>query len=215
MAVETHSVYGLFAELLEYPRSVPVDAVRECRRLVEGIDPEAAPLLEEFETYLGGADTGSLQEVYTQTFDLEATWHPYVGYHLFGETYQRSVFLVALKDRYQRLGFVDDSELPDHLPVMLRFLSICDDEAMTDEIVTEGILPMLLKMWASKKKGGDDDSAESEESEPIQHEERPEPYKVLLEALTSLLHELYPEGAQFDPAEITNQGEISVSLRTS
>ncbi len=213
MQADVRPIYGLFAELLEYPRNVPVDVAHRCRELVASVDPGAAPLIEEFEVFLGETDTGSLQEVYTQTFDLEATWHPYVGYHLFGETYQRSVFLVALKERYERFGFADDTELPDHLPVVLRFLSICDEQSMADEVVVEGLLPMLVKMSESKEGDDDDESVEPEIQE--RHEERPEPYKVLLEALTSLLYELYPEGPQFEPPDLTNPDEISVSLRTS
>jgi nitrate reductase delta subunit len=211
MGADVRRTYGLFADLLDYPDSVPTEALRGCRELVASIDPASVPLLDDFQTYLLPATTGSLQEMYTRTFDLEATWHPYVGYHLFGETYQRSVFLVALKEHYERFGFCEETELPDHLPVVLRFLSICDDQSLADEIVLEGLLPMLVKISAGQDR---DDADDAPEREQPRRDEGPEPYRALLDALTSLLYELYPQGPQFEPEEMTTPSETSVSLRT-
>ena len=40
-------------------------------------------------------------------------------------------------------GFVEDGELADHLLVLLRFLEVCGDEALADELVDDAILPAL------------------------------------------------------------------------
>lgn len=199
----TRRMLGLFADLLEYPQSVPTPAAGECAVLVEAIDPGVAADVEAFAAAIEPYDTGALQELYTQTFDLEATWHPYLGYHLFGETYQRSSFLVELKERYERHGFEVEVELPDHLPVVLRFLSVCDDDGLLEEIVTEGLTPVLEKML------GADNDGDNEEEEPAdsqvaaqvagpaqppeeqQQEESPQPYRALLGALLGLLHEIF------------------------
>jgi nitrate reductase delta subunit len=75
-----------------------------------------------------------------------------VGYHLFGETYKRSVFLLGLKQRYRALGFaMDAAELPDRLSVVLRFLACCPDDALRDELIDEAVLPALGRMSAADR----------------------------------------------------------------
>lgn len=216
----TRRMLGLFADLLEYPECVPTSAAGSCAVIVEGLDPGIAADVEVFAAAIEPYDTGSLQELYTQTFDLEATWHPYLGYHLFGETYQRSVFLVELKERYERHEFEVETELPDHLPVVLRFLSVCDDDGLLEEIVTEGLTPVLEKMLGAEKEGVDKEEVDKEEAvdeeterpaeseaEPEEatadgpavaadpgddgQQEPPQPYRVLLGALLAVLHEIY------------------------
>ncbi len=151
-------VWQLFAELLSYPRAgAPegrplVAAVRECQALVAPHVPEAAALLEAFGDFVAEMPPGRLEELYTSTFDLDPTCHPYVGYHLLGESYKRSAFLVGLKERYRAHGFsVPTGELPDHLSILLRFLAVCDDPVLSSEIVHEALLPALARMTKEQK----------------------------------------------------------------
>ena len=90
-----------------------------------------------------------LEEAYTETFDLGVERCLYVGYHLYGEGYNRNRFLQELNARYRACGFETGSELPDHLPVMLRFLAVCKGEAEREEILREAIEPALEKMTAA------------------------------------------------------------------
>jgi len=137
----------LLAEILEYPRSDLTEPVRECQRLVSLDNPEAAAHLRKFHDFVAATPLGRLQEVYTGTFDLNAACDPYLGYHLFGESYKRSAFMVGLKERYRAHGFtIKGSELPDHVAVVLRFLASCDDTTLAGEIVHEGLLPALQQM---------------------------------------------------------------------
>ncbi len=138
----------LFALLLEYPSAGP-DVEREARRcgaLLRGRSPEAAGLVGEFGTYAAERGTGGLEEDYAAVFDLGSSCPLYAGYHLFGESYKRSAFLVGLQERYRARGFSASGETSDHLPVMLRFLSVCDDEALSRELIDEAILPSLDRM---------------------------------------------------------------------
>jgi nitrate reductase delta subunit len=141
--------FQLMAEALEYPQPGLADAVRECTALLAAVNPAAAACLREFCTFVEETPPGRLEELYTGAFDLNAAWYPYVGYHLFGESYKRSVFMLELNDRYRAHGFPEGGlagELPDHLAVLLRFLAACDDDALSEEIVQEALLPALDHM---------------------------------------------------------------------
>jgi len=147
-------IWQLFAEILSYPhanlksptRPLTV-AVRECEALLAPYAPEAAAWLGEFGDFTKETPPGRLEEIYSSTFDLDPSCHPYVGYHLLGESYKRSLFLVRLKECYRAHGFGEPpGELPDHLAIMLRFLAVCDDPVLTGELVHEALLPALERM---------------------------------------------------------------------
>jgi nitrate reductase delta subunit len=139
-------LFRLFADLLEYPQSDLSESVRECEALISPGNPEAAALLDPLRSFVADAPLGDIQELYTRTFDLDATYHPYVGHHLFGESYKRSAFMVGLKERYKAYDFVVEGELPDHLAVMLRYLSLCEDDVQVAEIVRDAMVPALERM---------------------------------------------------------------------
>ncbi len=157
-------ILGLFADILEYPQPGLAESARECAALMASKDAKAGALLAKFQTFVEGKSVERMQEVYSTTFDLNATYHPYVGYHLLGETYQRSAFMLELKEHYQAQGFVaDEKELPDHLVVVLRYLSVSNDGDMTEELVREALVPALIKMLKENKKADSADQADSED----------------------------------------------------
>ncbi len=177
-------ILDLMAGLLEYPQSDPLECVSECRELVSRASPEAAAHLGEFHDFVAATPLGRLQEVYTGTFDLNAACDPYLGYHLFGESYKRSAFMVELKKRYRAHGFtIEGSELPDHLAVVLRFLASCDDTTLAGDIVHEGLLPVLQQMLRKSKK---DDPEAGEDKQPELTAGR-KVYTQVLEALQLVL----------------------------
>ena len=197
MALKTvnRQLFLCFAELLDYPQPGLIEAARECEALIsllcsspvlgEGQDESAAVLLREFRTFVEATPLGRLEEIYSGTFDLDAAYHPYVGYHLFGESYKRSVFLLELKERYRAKGFdVPENELPDHLALLLRFLAITDDVTMAGEIIHEGLLPAMERMMGKAKSAGYD---EVETPEPPHNRRQYNPYRGILEALELVL----------------------------
>ena len=117
-------LYLLFAVALDYPGPALAEDARACRGLLAQFNSEAAGRMEEFGAFLSQTHLGQVQEVYTNAFDLQPVCYPYVGYQLFGESYKRGAFLVKLQEEYRARGFSAGKELPDHLPVMLRFLSV-------------------------------------------------------------------------------------------
>ncbi|WP_136442116.1 nitrate reductase molybdenum cofactor assembly chaperone [Pacificoceanicola onchidii] len=78
------------------------------------------PLIEE----LGGRDIYDLQETYVGLFDRSRTLSLNLFEHVHGESRDRGGAMVSLVETYRDAGFDPvTSELPDHLPMLLEFLS--------------------------------------------------------------------------------------------
>ncbi len=179
-------VLHFFAQLLDYPRGDLTGVAAQGAALVADRSPEAAATLHEFESFVQHTPQPRLEEIYTGVFELDATCHPYVGYHLFGESYKRSTFLLGLKDRYRPYHLDSGVELPDHLAVMLRFLAVHEDWAECQEIITEALHPALHQMLHNKEDDPPDPT--------IPKQEPPgEEYRRLLQALYEVLLTMAPD----------------------
>lgn len=148
---DTHELFRLFADALDYPRPETLRSAAECVTLLDALEPEAATLVQRFADFLSRSPRGRVEEVYTSTFDMNITHAPYLGYHLFGETYKRSSFMISLRERYKESGFqFQGVELPDHVAVLLQFLYANRDAKVEQEIIRDALLPALRKMISSK-----------------------------------------------------------------
>ena len=79
------------------------------------------PLVED----LGGRDIYDLQETYVGLFDRSRTLSLNLFEHVHGESRDRGGAMVSLVETYRAGGFDPvTSELPDHLPMLLEFLSM-------------------------------------------------------------------------------------------
>lgn len=147
MSTQTR-ILELFADLLEYPHSeLNIGAsARRCSALVAQESPQAAAFLDDFAVFAERTPRDTIEEIFSATFDVNASCHPYVGYHMFGESYPRSLFMLELKQRFRDHGFDQGIELPDHIAVLLRFACACDDAEMRDEISRDAVLPTLPLM---------------------------------------------------------------------
>lgn len=181
-------VFELFAELLDYPRAGLGPIAERCAALLAKPIPEAATLLRDFSAFATSTSQSQLEEIYTGLFELDASHHPYVGYHLFGESYKRSAFLLGLKARYRDHGIECGTELPDHLPAVLRFLAMNEDLAETQELVSEALQPALARM----SRGKTEDPPDPDIPQPVHPGAR---YQDLLRALALLLATLSPEAS--------------------
>ena len=90
-------------------------------------------LLEQLEN----ADIYALQEAYVGLFDRSRTLSLNLFEHVHGESRDRGGAMVSLVETYRDAGFDPvTSELPDHLPVLLEFLSLRPG-AETQEILAD------------------------------------------------------------------------------
>lgn len=153
LSQEDRGLCRLFAEMLDYPdSSLPGKAEGFARQLAQA-HPEIAGPVQSFAAFLKSQEeAGTLEELFTQTFDITPATTLYFGYHLFGETPKRSVFLVRLQEAYEGCSFSRGTELADHLGVILRFLSVAEDAEFGYPLLEECLLPTLTQMEKELKK---------------------------------------------------------------
>lgn len=119
--------YKALSALLCYPSAELKEAAPEIAALLEDenlLSPEArkalVPLLKDFVV----ADLYDLQERYVLLFDRSRTLSLNLFEHIHGESRERGSAMVDLLETYRAAGFdLQSSELPDHLPIFLEFLS--------------------------------------------------------------------------------------------
>jgi nitrate reductase delta subunit len=106
-------------------------------RALPGIDSALAPFREasfaapmrRFLSWAGGMPALRLQESYTAAFDLNPATCLDLTYHTQGDTENRGRVLARLRGAYRSAGCAcTTDELPDHLPLVLEFLSFAEDD---------------------------------------------------------------------------------------
>jgi nitrate reductase delta subunit len=162
------ALYDAFAAVLRYP---------EDNNAIPAFD-DTMPLgcLGHLGAFLSAIESLSLeahQELFTQTFDLNPVCSLELGWHLFGENYERGLLLVRMREQLRRAGVAEDGELPDHLTYALRLLPRMEQGYATD-FAGAIVLPALVKM-----------------SQAIRGKDNP--YEHLLSALAVMLHNDFPE----------------------
>ncbi len=141
---ENLHVFELLNAVLSYPDQHYHRKISECRRALESTHPEAADLLRVFEADAADKTVPQLEEMYIQTFDMNKTCTLDLGWPLFGEDYNRGLFLVKLRQEMRRLDVKDSTELPDHVTNVLAILGRMDFEAAKDFAHT-CVVPALKK----------------------------------------------------------------------
>jgi len=126
--------------LLSYPREDLRQALPEIAEAIR-----ASPLVAKRERggltilieELASGELLAAEERYVELFDRGRSTSLNLFEHLHGESRDRGDAMVELKRRYQRAGFdLATRELPDHLPVVLEYLS-CRDVAETRDMLRD------------------------------------------------------------------------------
>ncbi len=140
--------YAVIAHLLDYPGDDYPDSITHALRSGRGA---VHSHLEEFLQQVEQLGVARLQEIYIETFDFHADTSPYIGHHLFGEDIRRSRFMVELRGRYGECGVVENSEVPDHLANVLRFLGATAAGEERSELIHACLIPALQHMLRALK----------------------------------------------------------------
>lgn len=146
------ALYTRLAELVEYPQEDIKLKVDECVKALAGLPkypPEAIGDLKHFQKDLEGISLDDLQGVYSYTFELSADYTLDLGYHLY-DGFKRSSSMSSLKSMYMAQGFPVDEfakgELPDHLPVILHFLAMLQDEGLKRDVLESFVIKAMEKL---------------------------------------------------------------------
>ena len=118
--------YKALSALLTYPSDELQQAIPQIRVLLaEGVLPRPATRnLEPLLSSLQNDDLYDLQERYVLLFDRSRTLSLNLFEHIHGESRDRGGAMVDLLETYRAGGFeLAGPELPDHLPVLLEFVS--------------------------------------------------------------------------------------------
>jgi len=113
--------------ILSYPTAEHQEAMPEIGAVFSAdqrLSPATREALHALTKGLGQGDLYDLQESYVMLFDRSRTLSLNLFEHVHGESRDRGGAMVSLIETYRAGGFEPaTSELPDHLPVLLEFLS--------------------------------------------------------------------------------------------
>jgi nitrate reductase molybdenum cofactor assembly chaperone len=139
--------FGLLAGLLRYPEDGYDQEAERCCRFLTANCPEMDAPLSAFREQTRSLSLEALQALYTAAFDLNPLCSLEVGWHLFGENYERGEFLVKMREELRRHGIVESTELPDHLTHALELLGRMEPREASI-FATACLFPALDKMVA-------------------------------------------------------------------
>jgi nitrate reductase molybdenum cofactor assembly chaperone NarJ/NarW len=122
--------WQLVSLLLDYPDEALVERGDLLRSVTAALPPRQGEPLTAYLDALERTPLGELQADYVDTFDVTRKCSLHLTYFTHGDTRKRGVALVEFRQAYRRAGveFDIDTELPDHLCVLLEFGASHDGE---------------------------------------------------------------------------------------
>lgn len=145
--------YSLLAGLLDYPHEEMQGKIEEAINIISGhpeYPEEVSDSLRQFKKELTEMSLDDLQGVYSYTFEMSSDYSLDLGSHIL-EGFKRSGNLVNIKTMFRRFEFPYESlskgELPDHLPLVLRFLAYVKDEQVKKDFRRDFVIRALEKLY--------------------------------------------------------------------
>ena len=144
--------------LLDYPDEQVLARAELVRSASLGLPVAIGDSIRDFLEHLEATSLPELQADYVETFDNRRRCNLFLTYFAHGDTRKRGMALLRFKQTYLRAGFeLDDSELPDHLCVVLEFAATIDRALGRDLILDHRAGLELLRLslrdmgspWAS------------------------------------------------------------------
>lgn len=135
---DLNRIFKILSVLLQYPGKDYLTQIKEIEVIVASMPPnEFVNHISEFIIYIKTLPLIQLQETYTAAFDMSPATTMNLTYHIWGDNEKRADMLSRLQQVYQDAGYERTTgELPDYLPMMLEFLSVCP-EAKDVELIWE------------------------------------------------------------------------------
>ncbi len=119
--------------LLDYPDEDVLAHAEMVRSASAALPAAVGDPIREFLDQLETTPLAALQADYVETFDNRRRCNLFLTYFAHGDTRKRGMALLRFKQAYLRAGFeLDDTELPDHLCVVLEFAATIDRDRGRD-----------------------------------------------------------------------------------
>jgi nitrate reductase delta subunit len=116
--------------LLAYPDDQLLAHANLARKVLDSLPRKVADPLAGFLDHIDATPLLDLATDYVATLDHKKRCSLFLTYYAHGDTRNRGVALLRLKQTYQRAGLqLVDEELPDHLAVVLEFAAASDSDA--------------------------------------------------------------------------------------
>jgi len=113
--------------LLDYPDEPLLDMLGTIRSATAVLPRDVAASLCGMAVHLESTPLPQLQADYVETFDTRRRCNLFLTYFAHGDTRKRGLALLRFKQTYLRSGYLlDESELPDHLCVVLEYAATVD-----------------------------------------------------------------------------------------
>lgn len=120
------------ALLLDYPDDGLLGELPHLRQVIATLPGPSRQHLGTLLDHLARLPSQQAAADYVATFDMRRRCCLYLTYYAYGDTRKRGMALLSFKNAYNRAGMVlTDSELPDHLCVVLEFAATVDPDAGT------------------------------------------------------------------------------------
>lgn len=136
--------------LLNYPDDDLLNHLDEIASIAErSPSAEIESAIQAFVNELNTHRLIRIQERYTAVFDMNPAMTMNMTYHSNGDNEKRAAALAHLQHNYARAGWRRiTGELPDYLPLMLEFLSICPDPKHTAPVwqCLAGMQPLVERL---------------------------------------------------------------------
>jgi nitrate reductase delta subunit len=133
--------------LLAYPDEQMHDQLLLLTRVAERLPRQVAAPLERFLDHAIRTPVTELAAHYVETFDHRRRCCLYLTYYAHGDTRNRGVALLKLKNAYRLAGLeLGPDELPDHLGVVLEFAATTDSGAGRDLLLAHRAGIELLRL---------------------------------------------------------------------
>jgi nitrate reductase delta subunit len=113
--------------LLNYPDEALLAKLPLIRSASQQLPTVIGGSIREFVVHLESTPLSQVQADYVETFDSRRRCNLFLTYFAHGDTRKRGMALLRFKQTYLGSGFtLDDSELPDHLCVVLEYAATID-----------------------------------------------------------------------------------------
>jgi nitrate reductase delta subunit len=119
---DVRTAWQVCSLLLDYPTEELVDRVPLLRNAIRELPISVSGELDAFLEEVASGDLRTLQAAYVDTFDVTRRCALHLTYYTAGDTRKRGVEIIRFKQAYRAAGVeLDETELPDHLGVLLEF----------------------------------------------------------------------------------------------